>query len=611
MREKVNFSKNIYIVLLLVIIFGIVIQISRSQFVLQFQQNRDLLHQRDELFSQISNEKIVYDTGNNYCVAYSASEGYSSRLKANAVKTLEYMKKKTTEINLDSEELTTDNCEVIIVTAERLNTLGTSEKIDEFVFNGGYMMFMTALDPDINYEVLYRKFGVSSFAEQKISLGIDLVSNILIGEKDLQITDEFIENSSLLVGLDDDSELLAESSDGVPLIWRKQYGEGAFMTFNGTMLQEKMNRGIFAGALSLLEPNFIYPILNSKVFFIDDFPAPIAKGKIPVIYEEYKRDIPAFYQDIWWPNMLTIAKKYDIKYTGVIIESYHDDVKPPYQYPVDADRYNLIKYGRELIKSGGEIGIHGYNHQSLVMDSSVSKSFGYNAWKNEKHMSESIEEVLNYTKVSFPEYSVTSYVPPSNVLSTEGRQAIKNAWPELTVISSLYGEDETGMAYVQEFEIAKDGVIEMPRVTSGYKEMGYDRWAEASVMTGMGFYSSFVHPDDVISSDRGKSMTWEQIYQGYEENMSRVETTYPWLRSMTATEAALDMAMVLNTQVKWTQNENSIEGEITNYQSKVYYVLRTDRKIGHLSNCTVKKIDTETFLVEANDSKFKIELGGS
>ena len=595
--------------LVVALIFGITIQMSRSQFVLKFQQNHELLAVKEELFAEIDHEESIYSNGNNYCVAYSASDEYSRELKVNAVKTLEYMKKKTKEVDLDTSQLASDNCEVVIAAVGNLGELGNEKELDDFVFNGGHILFMTVLNADSNYQVLYRKFGVTSFDTQIDTDGIDLVSNVLIGEKDLRITDEFINNGSLLVALDDQSELFAKSAEGIPLLWKRQYGKGAFMTFNGTILQEKTSRGLFAGALSLLEPNFIYPIFNSKVFFIDDFPAPIAKGKVPIIYNQYKRDLQTFYQDIWWPNMLSIAKKYNIKYTGAIIESYNDNVNPPFQYPVDADRHKLITYGREIVKSGGEIGVHGYNHQSLVLDSSVSKGFGYNAWNNEQDMADSIEEVLKYAKESFPEYVLTSYVPPSNVLSNEGRQVLKKTWKELTVISSLYDADI--VSYVQEYEIAQDGIIEMPRVTSGYVEEEYDRWAEANAMTALGMYSSFVHPDDVVSDDRGKDMTWEQLYQGFDENMSRVEQTYPWLRSMTATEAALDLAAVLQSDVRWTQTDTSIAGEIRNYRAESSYILRTDRKIGRLSKCTVKKIDTNTYLVVANDSNFKIELGDS
>ena len=611
MEEKARFPRHVYLILLFVLVFGLLVQLSRTQFVLQFQQNHDLLDRRDQIFSDIVNDQGREPSGRNYCVVYSSMDEYSVDLRGNAVQTLQYMKKKSTEINLDNEKINPDTCDVLIVATDTLEKIGDIKELERFVANGGYVLFMSSLSIEKNYQTLYRKLGVSEFGEQGNALGVHLKSNVLIGEKNLLINDEFISNTVLSVGLDDNAELLVESAENIPLLWKMQYEKGTFMSFNGTMLQEKINRGFFAGALSLLEPDFIYPIFNSKVFYIDDFPSPIPKGTNPILYEEYKKDTPAFYQDIWWPNMLKVAKKYNIKYTGAIIESYNDQTMPPFENPVDEDRHNLIAYGRELIKSGGELGLHGYNHQSLVMDPIVSKNFDYNAWENEADMMESIKEVLSYIKESFPEYKAMSYVPPSNVLSGEGRAALKEAWPELTAIASLYGEDETDMSYVQEYEVAADGIIEMPRVTSGYSERDYDRWAEANTMTGLGVYSHFVHPDDVISNDRSNNMTWGKIYKDFNENMSRVDKTYPWVRSMPATNAAIDMAVALSSGVEWTYLSDSIEGNITNFQSDVYYVFRSERKIGRLHNCHVKKIDSDTYLVVANGSNFKIELGGS
>lgn len=610
MKNELNFSRKIYIILLVVLAFGVVIQIARSQYILQFKHNTNLLEQREELFANIKDHPAQELTGTNYCVVYESTEDYSVALKKNASQTLQYMQKKATEINLAEQNLNVDSCGVVIVATDNLNKLGKINLIDDYVFNGGYMIFMSSLTIDTNFQVLYRKFGISSFGQPHETIGIQLLSNVLIGEKKLHIDDEFMSNSSISIELDDQSELLAESADGNPLLWKRGHGKGAFMMFNGSMLQEKINRGFFAGALSLLEPNFIYPVFNSKIFFIDDFPAPISKEVIPAIYREYQRDTPSFYQDIWWPDMLKAAKKYAIKYTAVIIQSYHDEVLPPFEYPIDEDRYGLISYGREVIKSGGEIGIHGYNHQSLVVDEEVSKSFGYNAWKNSDIMAESIKEVLKFSAQAFPKYSVMSYVPPSNVLDEVGREGLKKAWPNLTVISSLYGEDASGMAYVQEYEIAKDGIIEMPRVTSGYFEDTFERWAEANAMTGLGIFSHFIHPDDVLSGARSKNQTWEKLYDGFSEKVERLKKTYPWVRPMTSTEAALDMGVALTSQLKLTESENSIKGEVSNYRSNLYYVLRSDKKIGKQVNCSVQKIDTNTFLVEVYDSKFTIELGG-
>jgi hypothetical protein len=308
--------------------------------------------------------------------------------------------------------------------------------------------------------------------------------------------------------------------------------------------------------------------------------------------------------------MLQAAKSYDLKYTGVIIETYNNRVLPPFSNPVDENRHNLIAYGREVIKSGGEIGIHGYNHQSLVTDPAISSQFEYEAWENTEHMTKAIKEVLRYTQDAFPNYSILSYVPPSNVLSDEGRKALSNAWPTLTVISSLYGEDATGTAYVQEFEIAKDGVIEMPRITSGYSDNPYDRWAEANTITSVGVFSHFIHPDDVINEERSNGQTWEELYKSFDDKLVRLKTTYPWLRPMTSTEAAIDMAEVLTSQVTWITNDRRIKGEISNFKNNSSFIFRTTKKIGKLKNCDVKMIDVNTFLVTAYESSFEIELGG-
>lgn len=609
---KVNFAKSVYIVLFMVLASGVFFLIARSQFVLTFQQNDELIGQVDELLkvTEKKGEPTPEKGASRYCIAYSSSNEASMRLKKNAEKTLGHMKLDTALINLDLKTIDYTDCDVVLFAVNYLGTAGSEAELEEFVFNGGYALFMAALEPDAEFLVMYRKLGISSYGYQVGTYGLDLVSNVLIGEDGWEIDDNFIYNTSLLVSLDDHAMLLAKSPDGIPILWKRELGEGAFVVHNGSMFEEKVNRGFLAGAISMLQPVFMYPIYNSKVFFIDDFPAPIAKGRNEAIYEQYEKDLPTFYRDIWWPNMLEIAKRYNLRYTGVLIETYGDDVNPPYEYPVDASRLNLISYGREIIKSGGELGIHGYNHQPLNRDTRIAAQFDYRVWENEQDMVASIEEVLEFTKASFPNYTVASYVPPSNVLSSEGREALKRAWPDLTVIAALFNEDATNAAYVQEYEIAPDGVIEMPRVTSGYTERAFDRWAEANVMTSVGIYSNFLHPDDAISEDRSYNMTWEQIYKGFEDNMARVEKTYPWVRAMTATEAALDMARVLKTDAKWTVTEHGIEGELSGQSTNMYFILRAERKIGRLTNCTVKQIDDGVFLVNVYDTEFKLEFGG-
>lgn len=606
MRLKGKYSKKVYLIIFLVLLFGIILQISRSEFVLKSQKNGTIIAQRDELFQEIESQDVQVNTGSTYCVVYNESQDLSVKTKENIMKSLGYMKKKSIEINQGKDELNYSKCNVIISSTSKIKDIGSAEEIANYVSNGGYVFFTSVLDLDKDYNLLYRKLGITSFSDYVDAIGVHLVSNVLFNEKGLKLDEDFIHNVSINVTLETNSELLVESQEKTPILWKNQYGKGAFLVYNGTVLEEKVNRGIIIGGLSLLEPNFIYPVFNAKTFYIDDFPAPIARGTHEAIYKEYQMDIPTFYREIWWPSMLKVAHLDDFKYTGMVIESYNDHVKPPFDNTDDKDSHYLISYGRELVKSGGEIGFHGYNHQSFASTPDVSDDFGYNYWEKSSDMEEAIKELENYTSGAFPGYKITSYVPPSNVLSELGRKALKNTLPNLTVIASVYAEDGTGNAFVQEFGLGSDNIIDMPRITSGYYESQFNRWIEANTMTSLGVFSHFVHPDDVMSDDRNNNMSWEKLQKHFEKYMKRVNKSYPWLRSMTATEAAIDLLKHLKSTVNITQNDKQIYGEITNFRAEQSFILRTENKIRKVSNCEIEEIDDNTFLVVAKDSKFSI-----
>jgi hypothetical protein len=82
------------------------------------------------------------------------------------------------------------------------------------------------------------------------------------------------------------------------------------------------------------------------------------------------------------------------------------------------------------------------------------------------------------------------------------------------------------------------------------------------------------------------------------------------MRSITSTEAGLDMVMSLYTKVNVTKEADYIRGQVEEYKNPLYYVLRTERTIASMENCTVQKIDENTFLVTVHDSTFSIGLGG-
>lgn len=598
-------NKKIILITLVFFICGVFLQVIRSQAVLKMDDTNNILDINELVVSANSNREQKDNNINpDYCIVYDQN---SIALKNNVEKTLEYMQQSTIAYDIAEEKVKLDNCPTILLNTSSLEDLGTVQEIENYVLMGGNIFLMNLLQKDQHFRLLYNKFGILNYGDYGNTTGIHMKSNVLVGTTGKNFLENSLEDVHLEVSLNNNANVLIESTAQTPLLWSVGYGKGTFMVFNGSLLYEKASRGVISGAISLMEKDFIYPIFNMKLFYIDDFPAPIAKSKNELIYDEYKSSLESFYQSIWWPDMLKTSRDFNILYTGTVIESYTDNVIPPFDDVVDKEYKYLISFGRELVKSGGELALHGYNHQSLTMNKEVSSYFGYKNWKSMSDMEQSIKELIDYTKQAFPTYELTTYVPPSNVLSEEGRQALINSWPELTTISSLYINDSIGKSYFQEFEVSRDGIIELPRITSGYMLTESDDWAIANTLTNIGVFSHFIHPDDVISKDR-LSGSWSEMYKEYNKFMQDINENYSWLRSMKASEAARTVASNLQTTTAIEKNKKGIKGSIDRYKNEQHYIVRTEKKMSNPINCVVEKIDKDTYILIALAAQFEVTL---
>ncbi|MEZ7173192.1 DUF2194 domain-containing protein [Sporosarcina sp. OR05] len=613
MKRDVKLQKKVYIILLFVLLLAGVSQLTRSKLVLTSTVNEQTHEQyqaiKEDYLAMNLEQSLPASTHQDYCLAYDSEDELSVRIKDNTERVLGYMQQPYSTIDLDATSLQVQNCQAVLLTASVDSVEYEIPAILDFIENGGYLFWMRSDNPSDAFINIHRKLGIVNFEYLQGKYGITLTSNVLINQAGARYEGDFIYNDVLPVELDEEVELLATTADQNPLMWRKQFGEGAFMVFNGSNLSGKDARGLIAGGISLLAPDYIYPIFNTKLFYIDDFPAPIPQGIDALIYQEYKMDIPTFFHDIWWPQMLKAASNFNVKYTAVAIQTYGDQVKQPFTSLGDEELHNVIRYGREVLKSGGEIGVHGYNHQSLQMNQEIADYFGYKRWETIEDMEVSIKTMLNYLEQAFPRYSMMSYVPPSNVLDSEGRKALVNAWPNLAVIASLYMPDQFNRSYVQEFEMGEDGVLDMPRTTSGYFDTDYNRWVEANAISSIGVFSHFIHPDDLLDEERGRRQTWKSLYEDFEELLTRLHTTYPWLRSLTSSEAAIRVADQLQSGMVVSKEGNTLQVTTATTLDEHYFILRTDKKIGNMQHCTIQKIDKGVFLVKATSNDFSMELG--
>lgn len=608
----VKSSKLIYFYVGIVAILATFLFISRFDYVVQWEKHNYEWNTNNAVAwkNALSDEEVEQFSHDTYCILYDQDDESSIAIQENIKMSLTYMKKEYQSIDVTPFVVLDRGCKAIVITFSQLNLLQNSNWVDEYVHNGGYVVFATMPEADDVFYQLYRKMGINSIGDYVNVTGMEIQTDILLQAKDIQLKGASFNTTVTNIAINNDCVVHITSND-VPIVWEVKYGKGKYVVFNSNLLQEKMNRGMFVGAISTAIPDFIYPIYNMKIVYIDDFPAPFPQGINKDIYKNYRLSTDQFYSDIWWPDMYRLANKYDLKYTAGLIQDYNNRTEPPFQSTNTVENGNLVIYGRELLKNEWELGLHGYNHQSLVLDPDVSDYFEYNPWPNQEAMELSLTTVREYISWIFPSYKVQTYIPPSNVLSDIGREALKNTLPNLKNISSLYNIDPDGYAYSQEFEVAPDGIVELPRITSGFQNPDYQKWDMINGVNVFGVFSHFIHPDDVIAEDRNYSLSWEQLYQNFIDYMEFFHKRYAWMRALTASEASMVVESYDKAKVFINQDEHTIRGYINRFSSDLYFILRTDKRITNEVNCSVKKIANNSYLVLVNSEKFEIGLRGS
>ena len=190
----------------------------------------------------------------------------------------------------------------------------------------------------------------------------------------------------------------------------------------------------------------------------------------------------------------------------------------------------------------------------------------------------SLTELRDIAQGLFPQVKFYTYVPPSNYLSEEGRQAVAEALPDLQVISGVYTkEGEEGSVYVQDFSVAEDGIAEYPRVTSGMLEDTYDEFAAMNACALYGAFSHFVHPDDILDEERGGGQGWEDLFQAYCDKLGLVNRYFEGLRPLTAVEAGQALRVADALDVSLTVEGDTAAGRCNGFTGSAYCYLRTDK----------------------------------
>lgn len=607
---KKNNGTKILIPIIALLISGVVVLLERYGVTYEYTKQEPVIKLEEKA------EAVKTDTT---CLILTSDDDMSHEFEEMMAYVLEDMKIGYDTCRVD-ENFTADvldRYDTAVVTFSDWELLGDEiAGLMKWVENGGTFMTTTAPEVNSSLKAVSSKLGIVSIGDEYPKVyGFKLMNNVMLGASEDTVfhyadSDEDALQTSIEVELNDKCNVWMKSEDGrVPLIWTKDIGNGRAGIINESIMS-KYQRGFLCMTYTLLHDADIYPVINGSAFYLDDFPSPVPGGDGQYIERDYGVDIGTFYSSIWWPTVLGWEPEYGIRHTGVIIEQYSDETEAPFEGNSQVSQFET--FGNMLLNNKGELGFHGYNHMPLcIAGVDENKQYGdYKLWKSVDDAEASIYELTSFCEDLFPDNEFTVYVPPSNILSETGREALLSANPEIKTISSTYLVDAENIAYVQEFCVEDDGIVSAPRITSGCEIDDYQMISALSELNYHYVQSHFMHPDDVLDEDRGAADGWESMSQKFESYLEWVYEAAPDIRNLTGSELGRAVEVFDTLSVKREYKDNELDVELGGFTGEAQLMLRINKgSITETSGCEYEKLAGNLYLIKANSSKIKIYLG--
>lgn len=528
--------------------------------------------------SPAKNTSLIFEHPQKYLIFYNPSSASSKNILYNLRKTFEFTKAQFDIADITATPDISKYDYFIFATDDFLGFKKIIfENIKEKISSQGGTIFILA---NTKYNPFNKISGINktnNFSDDEH--GVNFKEKIFPGIDSFSPGNTMISSSVLNVELDEKVNILAETNNNLPLIWENDFGNGKIIYTNSNFFEANIVRGVMNQIISYGSDWYINPILNSKLIHIDDFPSPVPRHENEIIRKSYGMDTGDFFNKIWWKDMVALAERRNLIYSGFIIIDYNNNVHSSDMKEIPKiTLLDLDKRARELLLNQGELGIHGYNHDPLVFEGDTDfKALNYVPWENDsdiaaglKNVSFTVEELLGKN------VKLYSYVPPSNILKNRGKEILLKSFPNLKTISSLfYGDEEKG-AFIT--EIGKDdefpSIYTMPRFSSGFFYDKDDLWGIFNAIAIYGYMSHFVHPDDIISDDRGFGKDWSQLYKEFEAMILEVEKRFPYFEPSTNSGLTQKYINMEDIKIYSEKDNNTLKIGIDNFRKPFSALVR-------------------------------------
>jgi hypothetical protein len=525
---------------------------------------------KSDAFKEADNVLIVYDNKNKDSI----------ELKNNVQFVLNSVFVKTELLNIGLKgDISLKSFSTVFVCVEKLNLLPFNNEIaKEYVQNGGHIVFADGFEKGPMLPQWAEILGIineNETFEKKIT-SLKFTTDLMAGAEGKEFSDDVINGVGIVAEVAENCVVHAVTCDEkpMPVLWENNIGSGKIMVCNAEIMNSKTDRGLLVSVYSRLYPAFAYPVINSAVYCIDDCPSPAPAEYDKNVFSQYGYTVKDFYFNVWMPSLQKLHKKYGVKYSSFAIETYENKNFGPFKN--EDDKPTARYYAGQILNMGGEVGIHGYNHQPLVLKGYMfdKENKGYTPWPDVHTMIKSIEQSVKYTESLTDELEVQAYVAPSNVIGNEALKEMQASFEDIRVYAGIYSGTED--QFIQEFQTLKNGTVYCPRLTADMQMEDSEWWTQINELNYHFVASNFIHPDDILDEERNDGGDFNQMLDGYTQMIKWNQKR--GLRNATISECGGAVQRYDNLALTQKLSNNSIKLHCEGLIDEAFVMIKTNGK---------------------------------
>jgi Na+-transporting methylmalonyl-CoA/oxaloacetate decarboxylase gamma subunit len=539
----------IILLFLMLIIFNLSYFIKKKSHNLQEEDSRKLEKQ----------EKLKHVTTNPTCLIISTQDK-KSELKIvedslNKTK-ISYMTKASLE-DFTTEEII--ESEIIIINGNRFENVDVVENLIRYQEKNIIFMSM----PNVNYiknTNLKKIMGIKNITQSEYKKGIEFLPGFLIGGL-IKLPE--LKYSSSEVELLSTTKTYVIGSDKSPIIWRNIFDKTNIYMINGPFAKMNAGYGILTAIIAQIYPDYIYPVVNAKLFTYSGFPY-ISNDNTDGLIKTYNRNAMQLQHDILIPDILSINKSRNLIPNGFLINTIDN-------YLSDNTIEQINNYEKNFYKNSGEVGIRysgNYEEDNKLFNKLFNKDF----------------KLLEIDK-EFKDIDIL----------------MEN--DKFNLVEAVCGSFRTDY----NFSYITNNAVYIPYTIEGVEITDLDKLEFYSYLTAFGMISQNINFEQIIyPSDNNDN--WINVSRKYIKFIDSYRDKFTMIKSRNITEMSqLVKKYNLNSpRVKYFSNKIIIKSD--EWYGELHYILRTNKEIDSITNAIAYQIEEGVYLVSVHDKEAYIFL---